>query len=81
MGFLKIFLSLLINATSSLLLLYCVMSWFVSPDFPLRQWLDGFMNQLLDPIRRIMPRFGMFDLSPIILMLILQVLERFIDKL
>ena len=81
MGFIKIFLTLLINATTSLLLLYCVMSWFVSPDFPLRQWIDGFINQLLDPIRRFMPSFGMFDMSPIILMLILQLLQRFVNKL
>ncbi len=81
MGFLKIFLSLLINATSSLLLIYCIMSWFVSPDFPLRQWLDGFMNQLLDPIRKIMPDFGMFDFSPIVLMLILQLLQRFVNRM
>ena len=81
MGFLKIFLTLLINATSSLLLLYCVMSWFVSPDFPLRRWIDGFMNQLLDPIRGFLPSFGMFDLSPIILMLILQVLQRFVNRM
>ena len=81
MGFLKIFLTLLINATTSLLLLYCVMSWFVSPDFPLRQWIDGIINQLLDPIRRFMPSFGMFDISPIILMLILQLLQRFVNRL
>jgi len=81
MGFIRIFLSLLINATTSLLLLYCIMSWFVPPDFPVRQWIDGFMNQLLDPIRRFMPSFGMFDLSPIILMLILQFLQRLINRL
>ena len=81
MGFIRIFLTLLINATTSLLLLYCIMSWFVPPDFPLRQWIDGFMNQLLDPIRRIMPSFGMFDLSPIILLLILQFLQRIVSKL
>ena len=81
MGFIKIFLTLLINATTSLLLLYCVMSWFVSPDFPLRQWIDGIINQLLDPIRRFMPSFGMFYISPIILMLILQLLQRFVNRL
>ncbi|MBQ6341957.1 MAG: YggT family protein [Anaerolineaceae bacterium] len=80
MGFIKLFLSLVINALSSLLLIYCVMSWFVPPDFPLRQWLDGFMNQLLDPIRKILPSFGMFDLSPIILMLVLQFLQRIVNR-
>jgi len=81
MGFIRVFLSLLINALSSLLLLYCIMSWFVPPDFPLRRWLDGFINQFLDPIRRIMPSFGIFDMSPIVMMLILQVLLRIVNRL
>ena len=81
MGFLKIFLSLVINALSSLLLFYCVMSWFVPPDFPLRRWVDGFMNQFLDQIRRFMPSIGIFDLSPIVLMLLLQLLHGFVSGL
>ncbi len=81
MEFLKIFVSLFINVTSTLLLIYCVMSWFVPPDFPLRRWLDGLMDQMLDPIRRIIPGLGMFDISPIILMLILQFIQRIINSL
>jgi len=81
MEFLKIFFSLFINVTSTLLLIYCVMSWFVPPDFPLRRWLDGLMDQMLDPIRRIIPGLGMFDISPIILMLILQFIQRIINSL
>ena len=80
MGFIRLFLSLFINVTSTLLLIYCVMSWFVPPDFPVRQWLDGLMDQMLDPIRSFMPSFGMFDISPIILMLILQFLQRIINS-
>ena len=33
------------------------------------------MNVFLNPIRRILPNTGMFDLSPIILMLLLQFIE------
>lgn len=80
MGFIRFFLSVLINVTSTLLLIYCVMSWFVPPDFPPRQWIDGLMNQMLDPIRRFMPSFGMFDLSPIILMLILQFIQGILNR-
>lgn len=81
MAFLKIFLSLFLQVLSALLLIYCVMSWFVPPDFPLRRWLDGYMDQLLNPIRNLIPGFGMFDISPIILMLILQFLQRIISRL
>ncbi len=81
MGFLRIFLSLLINATSTLLILYCILSWFMSPDHPVRQWLGSIIDPILNPIRSFMPGFGMLDLSPIILMLILQFLQNFISRL
>ncbi len=81
MGFLRVFLSLFIQVLSTMLLVYCVLSWFVPPDFPLRRWLDGYMDLLLNPIRSFLPSFGMFDISPIILMLILQFLQRIISRL
>ena len=81
MGFLRIFLSLLINATSTLLILYCILSWFIAPDHPIRQWLGSIIDPMLNPIRSILPGFGMLDLSPIILMLILQFLQNFISRL
>ena len=81
MGFIKFFLSLLIEIISLMLVLYCILSWFVPPDFPLRRWLDGYMDQLLNPIRSILPGIGMFDISPIILMLILQFIQRIVNSL
>ena len=73
--FFGIFISSLVNIMSTLLLIYIVISWFVSPYNKYRAMLDRFMNTFLDPIRRIMPNTGMFDLSPIILMLLLQFVE------
>ena len=81
MGFVRFFLSMLIQVLSTMLLLYCILSWFVPPDFPLRRWLDGYVDQLLNPIRQFIPGIGMFDISPIILMLILQFLQRIINGL
>ena len=81
MEFIKFFLSLLIQVFSTMLLLYCILSWFVPPDFPLRRWLDGYVDQLLNPIRQFIPGIGMFDISPIILMIILQLLQRIVNGL
>ena len=81
MEFIKFFLSLLIQVFSTMLLLYCILSWFVPPDFPLRRWLDGYVDQLLNPIRQFIPGIGMFDVSPIILMIILQLLQRIVNGL
>ena len=38
------------------------------------------MDQMLDPIRSIIPGIGMFDISPIILMLLLQFLQQLISR-
>lgn len=73
--FLELFISTLVNIMSTLLMVYIIVSWFVSPYNKYRAMLDRFMKTFLDPIRRIMPNTGMFDLSPIILMLILQFVE------
>ena len=81
MGFLRIFLSLLINATSTLLILYCILSWFMAPDHPIRQWLGSILDPILDPIRSLIPGFGMIDISPIVLMLILQFIQRILNGL
>ena len=37
---------------------------------------DLLINPLLEPIRSVLPSFGMFDFSPIVLMVILEFFER-----
>jgi YggT family protein len=50
-----------------------IVSWFnMDPRSPLLQILDAVTEPILDPIRRIMPRLGMIDLSPLIAILLLQ---------
>jgi YggT family protein len=50
-----------------------ILSWFnMDPRSPLIQILDTVTEPVLDPIRRIMPRLGMIDLSPLVAILLLQ---------
>jgi YggT family protein len=50
-----------------------ILSWFnMDPRSPLIQVLDSVTEPILEPIRRIMPRLGMIDLSPLIAILLLQ---------
>lgn len=54
-----------------------LLSWFnLDPMNPLIQVLNSITEPILDPIRRIMPRLGMFDLSPLIAILLLQFVSR-----
>ncbi len=52
-----------------------LLSYFVQPYNPIRIFLDRIVNPMLQPIRRIVPPLGMIDFSPVILMILIQVLE------
>ncbi len=52
-----------------------IISYFVSPYNSFRMMLDRFVGIFLNPIRRVVPPLGMIDLSPIVLLIIIQVVE------
>ena len=57
-----------------LVLLKVLLSYFMDPFHPFRQFIDRLIDPLLDPIRRILPAYGRFDFSPIILIILVEVL-------
>ena len=58
-----------------LLIVHVVISYFMSPFHPVRQWVDRIVEPMLRPIRRMIPSMGMFDFSPLILMLLAQIIN------
>ncbi|MFO7180080.1 MAG: YggT family protein [Pseudomonadota bacterium] len=70
------FLSVLLDAYSLVVLAAVVVSWLpVSPHHPVVRFLAALTEPLLTPIRRILPPFGGFDLSPMVLLLGLRALR------
>ena len=57
-----------------LILLKVILSYFMDPFHPFRQSVDRLIEPLLKPIRQVVPSFGRFDLSPIILMILVEVI-------
>ena len=53
-----------------------VLSFFMSPYHPVRLTMDRIINPFLTPIRRIVPLVGMLDLSPLILIVLVEILNR-----
>lgn len=50
-----------------------LLSWFnMDPRSSLIQMLNAVTEPILEPIRRVMPRLGMLDLSPLVAILLLQ---------
>lgn len=75
-------LILIINALSQILVLLVfvsvILSYFMDPYHPIRRGVDNIVEPMLAPIRRIMPTIGMFDFSPLVLILIIQFGARFL---
>ncbi len=73
------FLIQLIQALSTLLVIVVivdvVLSYFLSPFHPVRSALDRIVEPLLAPIRRVVPPVQMIDFSPIVLIILIQVVE------
>lgn len=64
---------LAVAALIVLLLVYVVLSW-VRPDSPIHDLLARLTEPLLRPVRRVLPLVGGVDLSPLVVLVLLQVL-------
>jgi len=52
----------------------------MDPYHPVRRSIDSVVEPMLAPIRRIVPLVGMLDFSPIILIILIQVLSNLIIR-
>ncbi len=66
---------------SLLLIAYVVLSYFMDPYHPVRQTVNRIVNPILAPIRRIMPQTGMMDFSPLVAIILVQILEYILERL
>lgn len=75
-----VYLVNLINIVVSLITLLVIvkvfLSYFMSPYHPIRMNIDRLVEPMLRPIQRIIPMVGMLDLSPIILIVLVQLVGR-----
>lgn len=75
-GFLIYFINLLAQVITILVLAKVILSYFMSPYHPIRETIDRIVNPLLEPIRRVLPSTGMIDFSPLVLLVLMQLLRR-----
>ena len=64
-----------------LVLLKVILSYFMDPYHPFRQSIDRLIDPLLKPIRQVIPTVGRFDFSPILLIIIVEVIAMVIISL
>lgn len=58
-----------------LVIVKVILSYFMDPYHPLRRSIDNLVEPMLTPIRRVVPLIGMFDFSPLILIILVQILS------
>jgi len=73
------FIRILCDALSIAIILRALMSWFSPmPTNMLTIFLYRITEPILAPLRRIIPRVGMFDLTPMVAIIILQLIVAFL---
>ena len=75
----------LINVLQQLLVLLVIisviLSYFMDPYHPVRRAIDGIVGPMLSPIRRVVPLVGMLDFSPLVLIILIQVVGNLLIRL
>ena len=66
-------INLLTNLLFLLILIYVVLTYVVPPYNQIRMWVDRIVEPMLRPIRRVVPLVGMLDFSPIVLLILVQI--------
>jgi YggT family protein len=77
-------LVLFINALSQLLVLLVIisviLSYFMDPYHPIRRSIDSVVEPMLAPIRRVVPLLGVLDLSPLVLIILIQLISNILIR-
>ena len=76
-----IILVVIVNAILSWLIAFDVINVRNRAIYQIVRTLDAITDPLLAPIRRVLPNLGGIDISPIILLLLLGFIRRFVDGL
>jgi YggT family protein len=66
------FIDLLFNILSLAIVVRALLSWFnLPPSNPIVTLLYDITEPILAPLRRVVPRIGMFDLTPIVAIILM----------
>ena len=76
MNWLYSFIDILFYALNLAILIRVIVSWLnINPYNPIVSLIYQVTDPILEPLRRIIPPLGMIDISPIVAMLLLSVIQ------
>ncbi len=71
-------INILVQLITILVIVKIFLSYFMAPYHPVRMYIDRIVDPMLRPIQRFVPSLGMLDFSPLVLIIIVQLLGRII---
>ncbi len=79
-AFLRQTLNVLADIFTVLIFLRVIFSWIRSEAYGLNRFLHQTTEPLLSPLRRLLPSLGMLDLSPLVALLLIDLLRTLINS-
>ena len=73
MNLVIIIIDRIVDILSILIFIYTLLGYFLRPYHPVHQAISRLFEPLLNPIRKVVPPIGGLDFSPLILILLIQV--------
>jgi YggT family protein len=73
---LLVIITTLAQILSIVIIVDTLLSWVLPPLHPVREALGRVLQPLYAPIRRVIPPLGMMDITPIVLLLLVQVIAQ-----
>ena len=73
--------NLIVQLVAIVIIVQVFLSYFLAPHHPLRRSIDRIVVPILQVIRRYIPPLGPFDLSPLIVLILVQLAGRIIVSL
>jgi len=80
-AFLVAFIQVAVQVITLLVIVQVILSFVMSPFHPIRQTIDRIVEPFLAPIRRVVPPIGGLDFSPLILLVVVQILGTILLRL
>ena len=64
-----------------LVIISVILSYVMDRYYPIRRWVDSIVEPLLRPIRRVVPLVGSLDFSPLVLIILIQLIASLLVRL
>lgn len=82
MSFLITFLSILFEILNIAIIARVLTSWMnIRPDHPIVEFLYQITEPILGPLRNLIPPIGMMDISPIVAIILLEIIRNILVSL